>query len=303
VEEIHSASTELLTSESLKEVKRLMQMTFEEREDIGSQLEAARPTQQTALTRYETWEGGWLLKRIFKKAFAKRREKSEFETAKVAELEEQLRLTRVATQIEISKEQAEPYFRMRDVFAALCECAAIWDIKSRQATDRIHERTTASERVNRQKVSFSIDECDLIQWEQNVPHLRNAKSGDIFLYPGFILYRAARTAFSVIDYHEVGGSLKLVRFEEEQGVPKDSKVVGQTWAKANKDGSRDRRFNDNYQIPIAAYAHLALKSATGLWEEFHFSDVDKSEQFVNALAAFEKSFASSASSQTSGKPN
>jgi hypothetical protein len=29
-----------------------------------------------------------------------------------------------------------------------------------------------------------------------VPHLRNSKGGDLYLYPGFILFRAAREAFS-----------------------------------------------------------------------------------------------------------
>jgi hypothetical protein len=54
---------------------------------------------------------------------------------------------------------------------------------------------------------------------------------------------------------------------EPDPVPKDSRVVGQTWAKANKDGSRDKRFADNYEIPIALYGSLVLKSDNGLWEE------------------------------------
>jgi hypothetical protein len=58
-------------------------------------------------------------------------------------------------------------------------------------------------RVDRQPVKFALDISDLIQWEQKVPHLHNAKGGDLYLYPGFILYRAAREAFSVIDYHDV----------------------------------------------------------------------------------------------------
>lgn len=294
VEQIRSASTEFLTSESLKEVKRLMQMTFEEREDIRRQLQGAQPLKQQAVSRYESWENGFLFKRLFKDAFAKRRADAETESAKVAELEEQLRLTTVAAQIDISKEQAEPYFQMRDAFAAVCECAAIWDIKSRQATNRVRERTTAAVRLDRERITFSLDGCDLIQWEQKVPHLGNANGGDLFLYPGFILYRAARSAFSVIDYHDLKGNIDLCRFQEEDGIPNDSKVIGQAWAKANKDGSPDRRFASNHQIPIVAYGHLKLTTDGGLWEEFHFSDVDKAVRFVAALNTFEKSFGGSA---------
>ena len=52
-------------------------------------------------------------------------------------------------------------------------------------------------------MTFSLGKCDLIHWEQKVPHLQNINGGDLFLYPGFILYRAAREAFSVIDFHDV----------------------------------------------------------------------------------------------------
>src|SRR6185437_13741560 len=214
IEQVRSASTELLTSESLKELKKLMLMTFQEREDIGRHLEISRPEKEWAVKRYTSWERGFLFKKVFKKSFARRKEESETAIAKVAELEEQLRLTTVATHVEIDKEQAEPYFRMRDDFAGLSECAAIWDVKSHQATDRFHERTTATSRIDRQRVTFSIDSCDLIQWEQKVPHLRNSKGGDLFLYPGFILYRAAKEAFSVIDYHDVNGTAVAIGFQE-----------------------------------------------------------------------------------------
>jgi hypothetical protein len=168
VEEVRSASTELLTSASLVDLKKLLQMTFEERQDISHEIQIARTQKDRALTRYESWETGFLFKRIFKKAFAIRKEEAETTTAKLDELDEQLKLTTVATYLEIEKEQAEPYFRMRDDFAGLCECEAIWDVKTHQATDKFHERTTAN--------------IDLIQWDQKVPHLQNARGGDLYLY-------------------------------------------------------------------------------------------------------------------------
>jgi hypothetical protein len=114
VEEIRSGSTELMTSEGLKEFKQLIQTAYQEHTDIATYLDLARREKEMANDRYLSWDGGSLFKRIFKKAFAKRKADSETADAKVDELEEQLRLTTVATQIEIAKEQAEPYFRVRD---------------------------------------------------------------------------------------------------------------------------------------------------------------------------------------------
>jgi hypothetical protein len=97
IQEIRSASTALLTGQRLKELKELMQMTFEEHQDISSQLETARPEQKTALGRYESWERGFLFKRVFKSDFALRKANAELSAAKLSELEEQLRLTTIAT--------------------------------------------------------------------------------------------------------------------------------------------------------------------------------------------------------------
>lgn len=292
IEEVRSASTELLTSQSLKEFKSLIQTAYQEHADISRELETTREERRIAFNRYTSWENGLLFKRLFKGGFAKRKAMLETADAKVAELEQQLNLTTIATHIEIDKEQAEPYFKMRDEFAALSECAVIWDIKTHQATNKFRERTTANVRLGRERVPFSLGSCDLIQWEQKVPHLRNANGGDLFLYPGFMLYRAAKQAFSFIDFHDVRCNAESVRFQEEEGVPSDSKVIGQTWAKANKDGSRDKRFVNNFQIPIALYASWILKSESGLWEEFQFSNPDRLQGFLVTWNAFARSLQS-----------
>src|SRR6185437_16197775 len=104
IEEVRSASTELLTSESLKQLKELMLMTFQEREDITRHLNLALPEKERAVKRYTSWERGFLFRRLFKRSFAKRKAECETATAKVAEFEEQLRLTTVATHVEIEKE-------------------------------------------------------------------------------------------------------------------------------------------------------------------------------------------------------
>jgi hypothetical protein len=290
MEEIRSASTELLTSQSLQALKQVIQTAYEEREDISAQCRLAMRDSVDAGHKYAAWESGYLFKRLFKKAFQKRKYDAEMTTARVQELEEQQRLTTIATQVEISKEQGEPFFHMRDEFAVLCESAAIWDKKSRRSVDRIRERTIAKEGIERQRVGFDLGGCDLIAWEQQVPHLQNADGGDLFLYPGFIVYRAAKHAFSVIDFHEVTLTTTLVNFVERENVPSDSQVVGQTWAKANKDGSQDRRFVGNYQIPLVQYMELSLKSTGGLWEEFQFSDPARLERFARAWNAFVTSF-------------
>jgi hypothetical protein len=290
IDVIQSASTEGLTSENLKEFKQLVQTVYEEYEDISRQLNHACNLKQQATRRFQSWERGFLFKAIFKKKFEQRKENLNVSTAEVSELEEQLRLTPIATHIEVDKEVADLYFTMRAEFAKLCECATIWDVKAIRATDRLHERTAVTTRITRQPVGFAIGDCDLIKWEEHVPHIQNSKGGDLYLYPGFILYRTTNEAFSVIDYHDVTVEVEVIKFDEEGGVPADSQVVGQTWAKANKDGRRDMRFADNHEIPIVLYGQLTFRSDSGLREEFEFSKPLLMTQFMLSYTSFLLSF-------------
>lgn len=81
---------------------------------------------------------------------------------------------------------------------------------------------------------------------------------------------------------------KEVKFIETGSVPGDTKVIGNTWAKVNMNGSPDRRFKDNYQIPIVRYGDISLSSATGLNEEYEFSNYESSEEFAKSFTAYQK---------------
>ena len=289
--EIHSASTELLTSESLEHLRRLLTDAYNERDELTKDVSGATLESETATRRYQNWQRGFLMKRLFKHSFTTRKEAADMAVAKLEELQEQLRLTTIATEITVDREQAEPYYRTRDEFAALSESQKIWNLLTEQAIDRIAERTTADTAITRDPVSFSLGSCDLIQWEQKVPHLPNRTGGDMYVYPGFILYRASKQAFALIDFRDVSLKVVSTRFTENQTIPSDTQVVGQTWAKSNKDGSSDRRFHNNYQIPVVHYGSLLFSSPDGLDVRYLCSNAALAERFAKAWTVFRTSLA------------
>ena len=288
--EVHSASTELLTSDSLGQLRRLLTDAYNERDELTREISSATSEANFATKRYQNWERGFLLKRLFKQSFATRKETAETAVAKLAELQEQLRLTTVVTDINVDREQAEPYYRMRDAFAALSECQRVWNVLAETVVDRVAERSSSDKAVTRTTVPFSLGSCDLMQSEQKVPHLPNRTGGDMYVYPGFILYRASKQAFALIDSRDVTLRYVSTQFTENDTVPSDSQIIGQTWAKCNKDGSPDRRFRDNYQIPVAHYGNLMFGTSDGLDVRYICSNARLAEEFVKAWTAFQMSF-------------
>ena len=252
-----------------------------------AQIEAAR-----LRSKYERWKEGWLFRRLFKRYLARLSEISAAATEKEAELQEQERLSRLATEFDLPANLKDFFGRVCDAVAILSQSQRIWDTLSSAATDRYRERTAASQSIQRKLVTISLGSCDLIQSSWKVPHLMNANGGEMFIYPAFILYHVSREAFALVDIREASLDYNPVSFIEEESVPADAQLIGHTWKKANKDGSPDRRFADNYQIPILAYGDIRITSKRGLNEEYLISNAAAAQAFTKAWATFKEALPS-----------
>jgi hypothetical protein len=287
--EIRSASTASLTTQGLRSFKDLLTKAQSERAGVLSDLAAAKRQATSVASTYEAWKRGWLFRRIRKNRFAALERDAIESRERVSELEEQEKLARLATEFEMPDSLRKAFRRLSDATDRLSESHRIWDTLSSVATDQFRERTTAASSVRRQLVTVSLGGTALIEADFKVPHLRNANGGDVFIYPGFLLYLVSANSFALVDARDVGMFFEVVNFIEEEDVPNDSLVVGQTWKKANKDGSPDRRFANNYQIPIARYGGLRLTSGTGLNEQYLVSNSHLAEAFVKEWLAFQAS--------------
>jgi hypothetical protein len=115
----------------------------------------------------------------------------------------------------------------------------------------------------------------------------NANGGELFLNPAFVLYFVSQQAFALVDIRDVTLNYNPMSFIEEESVPSDAELIGHTWKKANKDGSPDRRFANNYQIPILKYADVRLSSQSGLNEAYMISNERLAHAFGEAFANFQ----------------
>ena len=119
----------------------------------------------------------------------------------------------------------------------------------------------------------------------------NLNGGDIFIFPGFVAVTGERSGtIGLIEWKDVTVSFEQKKFVEQEQIPPDTRVVDHTWAKANKDGSRDKRFKHNHRLPVVLYGELTLRSPNGLHEVFTFSNPDTSRAFADALQSYQRAF-------------
>lgn len=289
--QIQSAGSGVLTTPGIAEFRRLLDQARLSHAATVRELLDAKEKELRTTTHYESWRDGWLLRRIRQKRFAALQAAAEEATALRTELAEQEELARLGTQIDLPDSIRALFARFCDSFDQLSRAARIWDTVSHRAIDRVAERSIATRAVERKRVAFRLGGCEVIQSEWRVPHLENANGGDLFLYPLFLVYFAGEHSFALLEYKDVQLTFGRSHFAEEEAMPSDAKVIGNTWAKTNKDGSPDRRFKENYQIPVAEYGKLVFTSSTGLNEEYMISTAPSAESFVTEWEALVRGIA------------
>lgn len=290
--EISSASIEVLTSTSLLPLQDLMAKAREQRAEIKVDLQdalAEESKQKNEMVRRKSSLFRWFYKRRIAE-LEKELPQTQEEISRLVSWENN---TKIAITFESSDVSQRAYAAMVRAFDILKSSVKKWDITADKATNQFAERTLATRSVNRHPIIFDFSSTDLIQFTGRAMRFENVNGDDILLYPGVAVIPRADGAFALIDLRELEISAEHQRFHEEDGVPSDSSIAGHTWAKTNKNGSPDRRFKDNYQIPICVYGNITFRSQTGVTEEYMVSNADAAQAFAESVKRYQISLTES----------
>ncbi|MFQ9692188.1 MAG: DUF4236 domain-containing protein [Klebsiella michiganensis] len=290
--EISSASVEVLTSSSLLPLRDLIAKAREQSAEIKADLQEAlaeESKQKNELVRRKSSLFRW----FYKRRIAELETELPVTQAEISRLLSWEDSTKIAITFESSDTSQRAYAAMVRAFDMLKSSNKKWDITADKATDQFAERTLATRSVDRHPVTFDYSSTDLIQFTGRAMRFENVNGDDILLYPGVAVIPRVDGAFALIDIRELQISAENRRFQEEDGVPKDTSIDGHTWAKTNKNGSPDRRFKDNYQIPICIYGNITFHSQTGLTEEYMVSNADAAQAFADAVQRYQTSLTES----------
>lgn len=72
-----------------------------------------------------------------------------------------------------------------------------------------------------------------------------------------------RSMIGIIDTSNIMITRETSPYAEQEDLPKDAEVLYHTWRYVNKDGSKDKRYKDNKEIPICNYGLTHLELDTG----------------------------------------
>ncbi len=285
--EISSASVETLTSHSLTDLRDMIAAARKQRDEVQSDLMEAKSELDAQENEFRR-RCNSIFRWFYKKRIAELEGNIPATKEEVQRLTEWSETTKISVSFETTDEAQRAYATLVRSFSSLRQCAAKWDITSDRDTNRVAERTMASRAINRYPVRFEFSSSDMVEFDGNAMLFENVNGEDILLYPGLALMPRSDGIFALIDIRELKVTATATSFVEDESVPSDAQIVGHTWAKVNKDGSPDRRFKDNYQIPVCEYGRLLFDSKSGVTEEYQVSNARAGQAFAIALAEYQK---------------
>lgn len=286
-ENIFSSDIQEITSQNMQGIKEAIIMAYKQRSELKGDLSRIQTT--LGATKFKRVLSYILLYGVIKKNIPLELKKDIcLQREAIKQTERQIHNCFVNVDIEFEKDIKQIFDKLYFTFKNLSASQKIWDVTSAHYQDTVKTRSSASTLVNKRLVKFSFRSLPFIKTNYEALYFQNANGADLYLYPGFIVMYSNKNSFAIIGINEIDFYQSYVRFTETSIVPSDSKIIDRTWAKVNKNGSRDKRFKGNYQIPVVRYGEIRLSTNTGLNEEYEFSNYEATEAFGNAFREYQR---------------
>lgn len=170
---------------------------------------------------------------------------------------------------------------MDQAMSLLINNCGTWQVNTIQANSSTKTNAGASRSVEKKPVKFLKKKPFFLKTDATCYYIKLLKD-DVYILPDRLIVKGKK-GWGVVEYSEMSIDVGNVIFIENGATPKDAEIVGYTWQYVNKNGSPDKRYSNNRQLPKCNYGTLAFKSGTGLNVIIYISNVNNARQFSNIV--------------------
>lgn len=187
---------------------------------------------------------------------------------------------------DLEEEPLSTYERFVSEFERAFSCSMFWQYTSKSFTHDLKRNAGAHWITQRRRASSATDTAKKFRSNISIPALKSGSEEILFL-PDYVVVLYT-TAASVHRYSDVAMNVSLAQHIESDAVPHDARIVDHTWRYPNKNGGPDRRFRDNYEIPVCLYEQVEFKGKPDWVRAFLKSSVSSDSGFLDAFRAMSK---------------
>lgn len=186
---------------------------------------------------------------------------------------------------DIDEEMQEKIQLFYDSFADIASCSMVWHVSEQADVRKIKKyHAGASSLIKVTSIKIKYGTPSFIKTNVLVPQVSVGKQ-TLYFFPDK-LFICEKKSVAAMGYDTLTIDACNQQVIEANRRPDDGTIVGKTWLYLNKNGSPDRRFKDNRQVPIYNYSKINFTSSTGLNEEIQTSKQDVGIDFKSAFTTY-----------------
>ncbi len=193
---------------------------------------------------------------------------------------------------EFTDDLAQVHSDFLKAFGQICASKKVWQyLHSERVNDRRRNAGAGNSvtRVAIGGVSLNRKPSAHLVTNVSIPYL-GLRNTELYFFPERLVIRR-NGQFASVFYKNLHLTSREPYFIEDGSVPSDATIVGHTWQYVNKNGSPDRRFSNNRQIPQCLYSQYIFCSHTGIYEIVTTSKqgvLDLFTRYVAAIGEFQQ---------------
>ncbi len=153
----------------------------------------------------------------------------------------------------------------------------VWQVNTIQANSSTKVHAGASRSVEKKAVKFLKKKPFFLKTDATCYYIK-LLNDEVYILPDRLIVKGKKN-WGCIEYSEMHIDVGSVVFIESEAAPKDAEIIGYTWQYVNKNGSPDKRYSNNRQLPRCHYGTLNFKSPTGLDVILYISNLKNAQQF------------------------
>ncbi|GGA81759.1 DUF4236 domain-containing protein [Puia dinghuensis] len=190
---------------------------------------------------------------------------------------------------EIDDHIKEVYDKFLRNFTELLASQKVWQYLHAERTSDYKHHAGAGKLITRisiKRVSTNHKPAPFFRTNIPVPNIK-LRNSDLYFFPERLIIKRDKQ-FAAIFYKHLRIDCADIIFIEDEPVASDAQVVDYTWRFLNKNGTPDRRFNNNRRLPKCLYSQYHINSGTGVNEIITTSKQGAFNEFAHIVKAIAK---------------
>ena len=160
---------------------------------------------------------------------------------------------------------------------------AMWQVNDVFHNTRTKVHAGASQSISRSAINIQTKKPYFLNTNVTCYFVK-LKKEKLYILPDKMIV-VSKNKVGAIDLSDLDMSVADKQFIENVA-PKDAQILSFTWQYVNKNGTPDKRFNNNRQLPVCRYGTISFKTQQGFNTLIYCSNVNKAAEFFQVLNTY-----------------